>query len=394
MFHTSTILQYRDRQRRGVFADDEDFNREIIDDNNDGFERGRRNFPDREQNFRQRPERDYDDYASFGKRNFQNRQQNFRQHQRNDQQFSKNYSHELKKQLDPNAEPEDFPRNTFQPNENYENKSKEEIEAFLKENEITIVNKNKIDVPKPVFSFAECGFSENGMLKPLEKAGFDKPMAIQAQGWPIAMSGFDMIGIGETGSGKTLGFLMPAFQHIAAKKLHGEGPRVLILSPTRELAQQTEKVAHRYYTYFVFTDHLIVYAYFFDRFGRSLGIKTVCCFGGQGNRYRQSNALNAGNVDVVVGTPGRLNDFLESSILILERCTYVVLDEADRMLDMGFEPQIRGIMNYVRPDRQMLMWSATWPKEVEELAQDFFGENKVVLFCNDVQYISCLFTFI
>ena len=64
------------------------------------------------------------------------------------------------------------------------------------------------------------------------------------------------------------------------------------------------------------------------------------------------------------------------------------------MLDMGFEPQIRGIMNYVRPDRQMLMWSATWPKEVEELAQDFFGENKVVLFCNDVQYISCLFTFI
>ena len=255
MFHTSTILQYRDRQRRGVFADDEDFNREIIDDNYDGFERGRRNFPDREQNFRQRPERDYDDYASFGKRNFQNRQQNFRQHQRNDQQFSNNYSHEMKKQLDPNAEPEDFPRNTFQPNENYENKSKEEIEAFLKENEITIVNKNKIDVPKPVFSFAECGFSENGMLKPLEKAGFDKPMAIQAQGWPIAMSGFDMIGIGETGSGKTLGFLMPAFQHIAAKNLQGEGPRVLILSPTRELAQQTEKVAHRYYTYFVICIH-------------------------------------------------------------------------------------------------------------------------------------------
>ena len=132
--------------------------------------------------------------------------------------------------------------------------------------------------------------------------------------------------------------------------------------------------------------------YFFYRFGRSLGIKTVCCFGGQGNRYRQATALNAGNVDVVVGTPGRLNDFLESSVLILERCTYVVLDEADRMLDMGFEPQIRGIMNYVRPDRQMLMWSATWPKEVEELAQDFFGENKV---CNDGRgrSVSCLFTF-
>ena len=95
----------------------------------------------------------------------------------------------------------------------------------------------------------------------------------------------------------------------------------------------------------------------------------------------------AGNVDVVVGTPGRLNDFLESSVLILERCTYVVLDEADRMLDMGFEPQIRGIMNYIRSDRQMLMWSATWPKEVEEMAEDFFGENKV---CTDGVSVVCL----
>ena len=125
--------------------------------------------------------------------------------------------------------------------------------------------------------------------------------------------------------------------------------------------------------------HLLTIYIYFYRFGRSLGIKTVCCFGGQGNRFRQSNALMAGNVDVVVGTPGRLNDFLESSVLILERCTYVVLDEADRMLDMGFEPQIRGIMNYIRPDRQMLMWSATWPKEVEEMAEDFFGENKVCI---------------
>ena len=222
MFHTSTILQYRDRQRQGGFADDDNFS---ISEEEENFGRGRRNFD----------------------RNSRDKERNFGQPQRNDhQRFSNNTSsNQMEKQLDPTAEPEDFPRNTFQPSENYENKTKEEIEAFLKENEITIVNNNKIDVPKPVFSFEECGFSGNGMLKPLEKAGFDKPMAIQAQGWPIAMSGFDMIGIGETGSGKTLGFLLPAFQHIAAKKLQGEGPRVLILSPTRELAQQTEKVAHR-----------------------------------------------------------------------------------------------------------------------------------------------------
>ena len=235
LFHTSTIFQYRDRQQRGVFDDEDDFE--------DSLQGARRNFPDREQNFRRRPERNYDDYGSLGRRQYHDREPNLRQ--RNDQRLSNNSSNRMEKQLDPNAEPEDFPKNTFQPSEKYENKTKEEIEAFLKENEITILNKSNIDVPKPAFTFEECGFSGNGMLQSLEKAGFDKPMAIQAQGWPIAMSGFDTIGIGETGSGKTLGFLLPAFQHIAAKKLQGVGPRVLILSPTRELAQQTEKVSHR-----------------------------------------------------------------------------------------------------------------------------------------------------
>ena len=137
----------------------------------------------------------------------------------------------------------------------------------------------------------------------------------------------------------------------------------MVLAPTRELAQQIQEVA--------------------QEFGRTSRIKNTCVFGGA-PKGPQLRDLEHG-CEIVIATPGRLIDFLEMGKTNLRRCTYLCLDEADRMLDMGFEPQIRGIMNYVRPDRQMLMWSATWPKEVEELAQDFFGENKVLVFSNDVQ---------
>lgn len=87
----------------------------------------------------------------------------------------------------------------------------------------------------------------------------------------------------------------------------------------------------------------------------------------------QSTSLGRG-VEIVIATPGRLIDFLEKGITNLQRCTYLVLDEADRMLDMGFEPQIRKIIEQIRPDRQVLMWSATWPKEVQALAEDFLND--------------------
>lgn len=106
----------------------------------------------------------------------------------------------------------------------------------------------------------------------------------------------------------------------------------------------------------------------------------MAVFGGSNRRF-QALKLQQG-VDIVVATPGRLLDFLESETTSLERCTYLVLDEADRMLDMGFEPQIRAIMDQIRPDRQMLMWSATWPKEVQHLAQDFLRESEAFVHLN------------
>nr|XP_033204340.1 probable ATP-dependent RNA helicase DDX5 isoform X2 [Bombus vancouverensis nearcticus] len=178
--------------------------------------------------------------------------------------------------------------------------------------------------------------------------------AIQAQGWPIALSGRDLVAIAQTGSGKTLGYVLPAIVHIIHQPRlgNGDGPIALILAPTRELAQQIQEVA--------------------NCFGEAAGVRNTCIFGGA-PKGPQAHDLERG-VEICIATPGRLIDFLERGTTNLRRCTYLVLDEADRMLDMGFEPQIRKIIEQIRPDRQVLMWSATWPKEVRALAEDFLTD--------------------
>jgi ATP-dependent RNA helicase DDX5/DBP2 len=152
-------------------------------------------------------------------------------------------------------------------------------------------------------------------------------------------------------SGKTLAYILPALVHISyqEKLARGDGPIALVLAPTRELAQQIQAVA--------------------TEFGKRIGIRNTCVFGGAPKRPQQ-NDLQRGS-EIVIATPGRLIDFLSQDVTNLKRCSYLVLDEADRMLDMGFEPQIRKIIEQIRPDRQVLMWSATWPKEVKNLAEEF-----------------------
>ena len=131
----------------------------------------------------------------------------------------------------------------------------------------------------------------------------------------------------------------------------------MILSPTRELAQQTEQVSHN--------------------FGSPLGLGTVCVYGGS-SRHVQIKKLSQRNVDIIVATPGRIIDLHECGNVALDSCDFVVLDEADRMLDMGFEPQIRDILQNVAEKRQMLMWSATWPNEVRDLANDLSNQENLV----------------
>merc|ERR1711957_318686 len=216
---------------------------------------------------------------------------------------------------------------------------------------ITIVDGK--NVPKPCRTFEEASFPEY-VLEEVQRAGFKEPTPIQIQGWPIALMGRDMVGIAETGSGKTLAFLLPAIVHINAQPYlsKGDGPIVLILAPTRELAIQIQEQT--------------------NQFGKSSKIKNTCCYGGQ-PKHAQAADLRDG-VEIVIATPGRLIDHLEQGNTNLKRVTYLVLDEADRMLDMGFEPQLRKICSQIRPDRQVLMWSATWPKTVQQLAGDYLND--------------------
>jgi ATP-dependent RNA helicase DDX5/DBP2 len=192
------------------------------------------------------------------------------------------------------------------------------------------------------------------IMKEIERATFKAPTAIQAQGWPVALKGRDIIGLAETGSGKTLAFLLPGVVHINAQPYlqRGDGPIVLVLAPTRELAMQIQQEC--------------------NKFGSTSRIKNTCLYGGV-SRGPQMRDLERG-VEIVIATPGRLIDMLECGKTNLRRVTYLVMDEADRMLDMGFEPQIRRILSQIRPDRQTLMWSATWPREVQSLARDFLHD--------------------
>jgi ATP-dependent RNA helicase DDX5/DBP2 len=131
----------------------------------------------------------------------------------------------------------------------------------------------------------------------------------------------------------------------------------LVVAPTRELAMQIQ------------TEVI--------KFTNGTSLRSTACFGGV-SRYGQASDLRRG-VEVLIATPGRLLDFLEAGVTNLKRVTYLVLDEADRMLDMGFEPQIRKVVSQIRPDRQTLMWSATWPREIQRMARDFCREDPVKL---------------
>ena len=207
------------------------------------------------------------------------------------------------------------------------------------------------DVPKPIKAWTQAGLPGR-VLEALKKHGCGSPMAIQAQALPVIMSGRDCIGVAKTGSGKTLAFLLPLLRHAKDQEplASGDGPIGLIMAPTRELVTQIGREAKRY--------------------ASCVGLATVCVYGGTGVGQQISD-LKRG-AEIVVCTPGRMIDILASSngrVTNLRRVTYLVLDEADRMFDLGFEPQISRILAHTRPDRQTVMFSATFPHAMEMLAR-------------------------
>ncbi|XP_055524645.1 probable ATP-dependent RNA helicase DDX43 [Wyeomyia smithii] len=240
------------------------------------------------------------------------------------------------------------------------NMSPDEVNEFRKENNNIVVDRTFKDpekpsapIPNPVRSFEEAFYEYPDLLAELDKAGFTKPSPIQSQAWPVLLKGEDLIGIAQTGTGKTLAFLLPAFIHIDGQPVpRGErgGPNVLVMAPTRELALQIEKEVFKY---------------------QYRGIRALCLYGG-GDRRTQINKVESG-VEIIIATPGRLNDLVHAKVIDITSITYLVLDEADRMLDMGFEPQIRKLLLDIRPDRQTIMTSATWPPGVRRLAQSYMN---------------------
>ncbi|XP_041780501.1 probable ATP-dependent RNA helicase DDX23 [Anopheles merus] len=241
-------------------------------------------------------------------------------------------------------------------------------------------------IPNPIRSWLESGFPKE-ILEIIDKVGYKDPTPIQRQAIPIGLQNRDIIGIAETGSGKTLAFLIPLLTWIQSLpkidrlETADQGPYAIILAPTRELAQQIEEET--------------------QKFGTPLGIRTVVVVGGL-SREEQGFRLRLG-CEIVIATPGRLIDVLENRYLVLNQCTYIVMDEADRMIDMGFEPDVQKILEYMpvsnlKPDteeaedasklmenfntkkkyRQTVMFTATMPPAVERLARTYLRRPATV----------------
>lgn len=232
---------------------------------------------------------------------------------------------------------------------------------FMESNNITIemAEESNDKPPRPMLSFDELHGKIDAKLKDrLDMEGFEKPTLIQSCCWPVLLEGRDMVGVAETGSGKTLAFGIPALEYVIQQSPSKKGKakiQVLVIAPTRELAIQTR-------------DNLA-------RVAEPLGYGVFCLYGGvsKGEQLRQMKEYVL-PVHIVVGTPGRVLDLAREGSLDLGRVSYLTLDEADRMLDKGFEPDIRAIIGMTRSHeegRHTNMFSATWPPAVRGLAETF-----------------------
>ncbi len=208
-------------------------------------------------------------------------------------------------------------------------------------------------------NFSELGLSKS-IAAVLETLTFTEPTAIQQEAIPVLLAGRDLMASAETGSGKTASYALPIIQKL--KGTSERKPRVLILVPTRELTLQVQAE--------------------FERYSNNSGIRTVTVYGGIGFE-KQTRLLRRG-VDVVIATPGRLWDHIERNNADLSKVSILVLDEADRMLDMGFMPQVRKIVDKTAQPRQTVMFSATINKSVERTAQEFLT-NPVTIAVNTKQ---------
>ncbi|WP_192823805.1 DEAD/DEAH box helicase [Rufibacter sp. LB8] len=208
-------------------------------------------------------------------------------------------------------------------------------------------------IAEPVPSFEEFKLNKQ-LLNAIQELGYQKPTPVQTQTIPLALAGHDVMGIAQTGTGKTAAYVLPLLMKV--KFAQGKHPRALILAPTRELVMQIEENIHKFSAY--------------------LDVRTVGIYGGVGPKT-QVERIQAG-IDILVATPGRLMDLYRKGELHLKELKTLVLDEADKMMDMGFMPQIRQVLEIIPRKRQNLLFSATMHERVHILSEEFLEFPMVV----------------
>jgi ATP-dependent RNA helicase DBP3 len=237
-----------------------------------------------------------------------------------------------------------------------------DIDQFFADNFISVTDPLSSSLAlRPLTEFSYLPVTDSAVRAQFNQ--FKAPTPIQAAAWPFLFAGRDVIGVAETGSGKTMAFAVPCVRDILSlpQSQRNKGARAVIVSPTRELAMQSyEQIMH---------------------LATVSGLRAVCVYGGVPKDEQRKSLKTA---DIVVATPGRLNDLINEGCADLSKATYVVLDEADRMLDKGFEEEIRKIINTTPAvgERQTLMFTATWPESVRSLASTFMS-NPVKIIIGD-----------
>ncbi|KAK3400691.1 ATP-dependent RNA helicase dbp-3 [Sordaria brevicollis] len=232
-----------------------------------------------------------------------------------------------------------------------------EIETFLREKEIVIKDPSSSGL-RPIINFSQ--LPQSNLISKNPFKDYTNPTPIQSASWPFSLSGRDVIGIAETGSGKTMAFAVPCVESLASRQKpkfnkgdRSAKPRAVIVSPTRELAMQTHAAL--------------------SGLASLVGLSAVCIYGGSDKNEQRTLLYKNNGVDIITATPGRLKDFLSDGTISLANVSFAVLDEADRMLDRGFSEDIKQILSECPPreQRQTLMFTATWPLDIQKLAESY-----------------------
>ena len=243
--------------------------------------------------------------------------------------------------------------------------SKQPGTVIMDEDIVITANENDFK-SRPIHTFEEIELPDQ-FFRLFKEANYVRPTKIQSIAIPIVLESFDLIGVAKTGSGKTLSFIIPILMAIMEEKKYCQEkgkpynnektPRAVVMAPTRELVCQIFECAKPY--------------------AKAVDLDIVCVYGGADIHYQKSEVHKG--CDLVIATPGRLYDFAGRNNIELGEVFIFVLDEADRMLDMGFLPQVRSISNFIKDSRQTLLWSATWPPEVEELSRNLCKNKPITI---------------